>query len=314
MAVDTPIVAGSDNYVNIYTESTWGTRPASPTVINLPVTNYGVAMTRHARQSQPHYGQFGAVSTHHVNGMPAGQITGELSAIEPSGSTTSLAKSLLDWVFGAETSKLLPSMGIEFIQGGIADRQHNGMRVNQFTLTGAEGQAVTYSLDVMGKTESALGAAATAMGIDMKGFPGFEFSDVTLTLGGTAYDIKSFQLQRQHNLKTHYSGSTSPIALVKGNRLTSFQCVAFKQTDDWDDIRNSFTETNISNVLTIKGRHGGTSASGTFLQIAITMPNSRYLVPQDAHAYEDLSTVTLPFQCMIPNGGGSEISIAYSLV
>ena len=314
MAVSTPIVAGSDNYISIYSESAWGTRPETPTVINLPVTNYGVAVQRNSRQTQPHYGQFGSITTHHVNGMPAGQITGELTGVEPSGSSTSLAQTVLGWVFGAETSKSLPSMGVEFIQGGIADRQHNGMRVNQFTLAGAEGQAVTYTLDVMGKTESALGAAATAMAIDMKGFPGFEFSDVTLSIGGTAFDIKSFQLQRQHNLKTHFAGSTAPVAMVKGNRLTSFQCVAFKQTDDWDDIRNSFTETDAEIILTIKGRHGGTGASGTFRQAVFTMSNCRYLVPQDAHAYEDLTTVTLPFQCMIPNGGGSEISIAYSLV
>lgn len=313
MAISTPIVAGAENYINIYSEATWGTRPVSPTVINLPVTNYGVAMQRNSRQTQPHYGQFGAISTHHVNGQPAGQIAGELSGVEPTGSSTSLAQTILGWVFGAETNKFLPSMGVEFIQGGIADRQHNGLRVNAFTLSGAESQAVTYTLDVIGKTESALGDTATAMSIDMKGFPGFEFADVTLSLGGTAYDIKSFQLQRQHNLKTHYSGSNTPSVLVKGSRITTFQCVGFKQTDDWDDIRNSFSETDVEAILVLKGRHGGTGLSGTFRKITITMPKCRYLVPQDQHAYDDLTTVTLPFACHIPDGGGSEISLAYAL-
>ena len=313
MAISTPIVAGADNYINVYSESAWGTRPVSPTIINLPVTNYGVQMVRNSRQTSPHYGQYGAGYTRHVNGNPAGQITGELTGIEPSGSSTSLAQTVLDWCFGAETSKNLPSYGIEYVQGGIADRQHNGMRVNSLTLSGAEGQAVTYSLDVIGKTESALGASATAMSIDMKGFPGFEFSDVTLTLGGTAFDIKSFQLQRQNNLKLHYAGSTVPQVLVRGSRITTFSCVAFKQDGSWDDIRNSFTESDVAAVLVMKGRHGGTGASGTYRKITITMSKCRYLVPQDQHAYDDLTTVNLPFACHIPDGGGSEISIAYAL-
>ena len=78
MAVTTPIVGGVDNYINIYSEATWGTRPGSPTVLNLPVTGYTVASQRNSRQTQAHYGQFGAIWTHHVNGMPSGKIAGEL--------------------------------------------------------------------------------------------------------------------------------------------------------------------------------------------------------------------------------------------
>lgn len=313
MSVTTPIVGGSDNYINIYSEADWSVRPETPTIINLPVTSYGVAAQRNSRQTQPHYGQFGSVSTHHINGMVSGQISGELTGVEPSGSSTSLADTILSWAFGSETSKFLPSYGVEAIEGGIADHQHNGLRVNSFTLSGAESQAVTYTLDLMGKSETALGGTATAMTFDAKGFPGFEFSDATLTIGGTSFDMKSFQLQRQNNLKVHYSGSTTPTVIVRGNRLTSFQCVLFKQNADWDTIRRSFTETDVAIVLTIKGRHAGTGASGTFRKLVFTMSNSRYLVPQDSSAYDDLTTVTLPFACQIPTGGGAEISYVSSL-
>jgi hypothetical protein len=313
MAVTTPIVGGVDNYVNIYSESTWGTRPASPTVLNLPVTGYTVTSQRNSRQTQAHYGQFGAVWTHHVNGMPAGQLTGELCGVEPTGSSTSLADTIVAWAFGSETSKFLPSYGIEAIEGGIADHQHNGMRINTFTLTGAESQSVNYVLDLMGKSESVLGDTATAMSIDMKGFPAFEFSDASITIGGTAYDMKSFQIQRQNNLKTHYAGSTNPTVMVRGSRLTSFQCVLFKQNDDWDEIRRAFTETDVAIVLTIKGRHAGTGASGTYRKFVFTMPAARYLVPSDAHAFDDLTTVTLPFQCLLNPSGGNEITYVSSL-
>lgn len=313
MAVTTPIVGGVDNYVNIYSEATWGTRPGSPTVLNLPVTGYTVTSQRNSRQTQAHYGQFGAVWTHHVNGMPTGQLTGELCGVEPASSSTSLADTIVAWAFGSETSKFLPSYGIEAIEGGIADHQHNGMRINTFTLTGAESQSVNYTLDLMGKSESDLGGTATAMTIDMKGFPAFEFSDASLTIGGTAIDMKSFQLQRSNNLKVHYAGSTNPSVLVRGSRLTSFQCVVFKQDATWDTIRRAFTETDVAIVLTIKGRHAGTGASGTFRKLVFTMPACRYLVPADAHAFDDLTTVTLPFQCLLNPSGGAEITYASSL-
>lgn len=313
MAVSTPIVAGVDNYINLYSEATWGTRPETPTILNLPVTNYGVSMQRNSRQTQPHYGQFGAVTTHHVNGMLSGQIAGELCGVEPTGSSTSLADTIVGWAFGSETSKFLPSYGVECIEGGIADHQHNGLRVNTFTLAGSESQAITYTLDVMGKNETDLGDTATAMTIDMKGFPGFEFFDATLTIGGTAYDMKSFQLQRQNNLKVHYAGSQTPAVLVRGNRLTSFQCVLFKQDATWDTIRRSFTETDVAIVLTIKGRHAGTGASGTFRKLVFTMPSCRYLLPADAPAYDDVTTVTLPFGCQLNPAGGAEITYASSL-
>ncbi|CAB4177912.1 hypothetical protein UFOVP1004_38 [uncultured Caudovirales phage] len=313
MAVTTPIIGGVDNYINIYSESTWGTRPGSPSIINLPVSNYGVSMQRNSRQTQPHYGQFGAVTTHHVNGMLSGQIAGELSGVEPTASATSLADTIVGWAFGSETSKFLPSYGVEAIEGGIADHQHNGLRVNTFTLSGSESQAITYTLDVMGKNETDLGGTATAMTIDMKGFPGFEFFDSTLTIGGTAYDMKSFQIQRQNNLKVHYAGSQTPAVLVRGNRLTSFQCVLFKQDAQWDTIRRSFTETDVAIVLTIKGRHAGTGASGTFRKLVFTMPSCRYLLPADSHAYDDVTTVTLPFGCQLNPAGGAEITYASSL-
>lgn len=316
MAVTTPIVAGVDNYINIYAESAWGTRPGSPTVLNLPVTSYTVAQQRNSRMTQAHYGQYGAVWPHHINGLVSGQIGGELTGIEPTGSSTSLADTIVGWAFGSETSKLLPSYGVEAIEGGVADHQHNGLRVNQFTLAGAESQSINYVLDVMGKSETALGDTATAMTLDMHGFPAFEFADASLTIGGTAYDMKSFQLQRQNNLKVHYAGSSTPLVMVRGSRNTSFSCVLFKQNADWDVIRRSFTETDVAIVLTIKGRHAGTGASGTFRKLVFTMAACRYLVPQDAHAFDDLTTVTIPFQCLLSVSEGSgvpEISYVSSI-
>ena len=314
MAITQAIIGGSDNYIHLWAESTWGTKPGSPALIYMPVTNYGVAMTKNSRETKPHYGQFGKAGVFHVTGQPAGQITGELCGVEPSSSATSLAKTILDWVFGGEADTFLPSKGIEFAQGpDIANQQHDGLRVNTFTLAGAEGGAVTWTLDVMGTTDTAVTTANT-ISADLKGFPGFEFSDCVLTIGGTAIDIADFSLQRQHGLKVKYLGGTTPKVIAKSMRNTTFQFKIVKQAAAYDVIRRTIgTETDSALVLTMNGKHGGTGASGTYTTIAFTMPKSRLLMPGDAHSFEDITMTDLPYACLIPDGGGAEITIAYSL-
>lgn len=102
-------------------------------------------------------------------------------------------------------------------KGGVQSFLYDGLRINRFVLSGAETQMINARVDLVGATESEvtdLSAGATVVDCDSV----FHFSDVVLTIGGSAFGLKSFELSLDNQIADQYENSVTR-SLFESQRL-----------------------------------------------------------------------------------------------
>lgn len=315
-------IHGEKSYLYLAPEATWGTTPGSPGYIFCPVNSYEVRMQRDRRNAQPFVGLRQRKHGRSYRGMPSGSLATGLYGIFPGAGTSSsateqsVAEHLLRWAFDHHESVDLPSKLAEWAEGpDVANRRHNGLRVNGATLEGsANGGAISISLELMGKAESELATAQT-LPADMDKLVEFDFADSSFTVGGAAISLESFRLTLANNLTAAYLNSTAPSHLSAGNRVLGLQIVPIKNAATYDALGRAFSEDESEIVLTLKGLHNGTGNSGTnYTQVAFTLPRCAFVSEESTRNIAELARQPLNFECLKPDSSSNDLSQVWSQV
>lgn len=273
-------ILGAKSYAHFVDESTWGVLPGTPTYYFVPLISNGVRLRQEHRRSQAYAGLRQAVNKQLVFAMVSGQITLGLHGWQTS--SVSLMQKFLDWGFEDQEDTCPPSKQMEWAEGpNVANFRCGGLRVNTANLTGsADSNDLILSLDLMGKTETAVATAQTRPN-DTKKLVGALFRDITFEVdlaGGTDYTevgIRGFTWNASANLAAVRENSSGPVDIsANGDFAETFQFVLNKANDTYDDIRRDLTEaTEISARLTLRALHLGTGGVGTeFSKAVITFP------------------------------------------
>lgn len=93
------------------------------------------------------------------------------------------------WVPG----ETLPAWHLWVKKGGIQTFKYTGLRTSRFVLSGAETQFLNLRVDCVGQTETEVSDIAPGA-IVVECDTIFPFASIVLTIGGTAFSIKSFEL------------------------------------------------------------------------------------------------------------------------
>lgn len=303
------------SYLVIGAESTWGTVPGSPTYIHLPVDSYGVAMQRDRRNATPFLGIRSRKHGKSFRGMPSGQLSCPFYGFEPSGSSTSLAQTLIDWALNLASPNAteLPSYFAEWAEGpDVANVQHAGLRVNNLTIAGDAGSGrVMLNLDLMGKTEAALATAQT-LPDDRELCVEAEFSDCTFSYGGSAISLESFQLSIANNLAPKYLNGTSPALLLASQRVITWSITPIKNSDTFAALNRAFAESESTGQIVIKGLHNGTGASGTYNQVTIAINRTSFVQADDQRGFGEVAMEPRTFDCLKPDSSSNELTLTWA--
>lgn len=318
-------VMGARSYLNLISESTWGTKPGSPTRVFMPVNDYGVQLQTETRQGKPFVGTYSRKHSQRRKSMPTGSIATNLFGYHSGG--ISLAEYMLDWSMVDESGTIheardLPSKTAEWAEGpDVSNVEHNGLRVNQSTLTGDESSGVlALNLDVMGKTEVTLGSAA-AVPDDLEDLTEFEFEDLVFRIddgaGGSlaAIAISSFQLQVQQALDVRFNNSLTPTGIYKGDRLVTLAITIDKNSDDYDVVRRTLSsETDYVCQVLLQGLNNGSATDPADIWTIGTLDinKARYVDHRDNRNRDTIFQQPLQFICLKPDSSSEDIEIAWT--
>lgn len=315
---------GWKRYVHLTEESTWGTYNSGGTHIYVPVTSYGVAVTRENQQADLFTGLRQRRHNRAFRGTVAGNITMPLYAQHVN--SKSIAEHILTWAFSAPSSDTLTSFTGELNEDGVDDKRHNGLRINSLTISGANGGPVNLSIDVIGKSEDG-GITPEAIPVSDPMPIEFLMSDATLALetdetssasvggAGNEQEILAFSLTLQNNLEALHVNSFWPNYLLAGVRMVDFSMTILKETNTYDAMRRD-SAININNaVFTLLGRHGGSGASGDYTSLSIDLDrlhvaNVNDLPPSlNTTVQQEVSYISLK-----PDSTQNDIDLTWALV
>jgi hypothetical protein len=312
-------IQGAKSYATMYAESTWGTKPGSPIYVFMPVDSNDIQLHTETRQTPPVCGLLQPKYSKTHRGMPSGSLAGSLFGNHNangggSGTPGSLAQYILDWFLTSLESITPPSKGLEWTEGpGVDDSDCRGLRVNGFTISGADGGAVKYSLDVMGKSDVALGSAQSIPN-DMETLPEFEFAGVVLEIDSTPVMIDSFQITGSRNLKPRYMNSTVPTHLMASPWTMGLQFQLVKNASTYSVAKRLITTQAYNNItITMVAPHNGTGASGDNTTIEFDFPRCHRGDVVTTRNFDDLNTLSLPFNVLKPDSASAMVVVTYSL-
>lgn len=309
-------ILGAKRYLVLYNETTWNTKPGSPTYVHVPVTDYNVRFKPQNRQANPYIGLFERKHSKNHRGMPAGNLNCPLYGWHDAGAGQSLMQYLLDWAFGDHESQAPASKGAQWAEGpNVANREHNGLRVNGATLQGTDDSGVVeISLDLQGATENAGGTiTAQALPTSRNKILDCEFQDLTASIAGSPVALKQFQVQIQNGLKVEYLNSFTPTLLLKSQRVITVQMTLVKNSDTYDAYRRASSATEVALQLVLKGLHNGTGTDGTDYTVAtLDLPRASLTDVDEQGGKEDIATQPLHFVALKPDDSGTDIAISYS--
>jgi hypothetical protein len=303
------------SYLAIAAETTWGTTPGSPSYYHVPVTSYAVKMKRDRRKSRPFVGLLQAKHAKSFRGMPAGQLQTGLYGFKPGSASTSIMQMLIDWAMSEpETVDKISKLAEWAVGPNVANFRHNGLRVNSWTIEGsADSGTVTISLDLMGKTESALATAQT-IPADRELCVEMEFTDCTFALGGVAQQLRSFQWQGQNALASTYLGSTSPTYLSAGDLTETLNFTIMKPDDTYTAYNRAFTEAEMTGQIVLKGLHNGTGTVSTnYTVLTVDFNRLSFIEPADSSS-NALIEEGLSFDVLKPDSSSAAKTLTYSEV
>lgn len=314
-------IHGPKSYLMLVSETTWGSNPegisgsgsgsGSSGFIHVPVDTYDVRFRPEARQPNPFLGIHQQKRSKIFRGMPSGTLATKLyGAAAYSG--TSLAQYLMDWAFGSPEDPEPPSKTAYWAEGpDIANSEHNGLRVNQATLSGsADSGVIELSLDLMGKTEDALDEMLSPPA-DRDKIVDFEYQDASFQLASSAIKLRSFQVQLTRNLEAHYLDEFTPSHLFAGNYVMTVQMEPVKNSTTYDVIRRSSSQDERTGRITLKGLHNGTLADN-FAQVQIDFDRLAFVDADDDRNRDNLNFQTLNFQVLKPDSSNNGFRTTWS--
>lgn len=307
-------ILGATKYLTLCAESTWGTKPGTPAYLHLPVSAYNILYKPQNRMSDVFNGIFQRKHSHNFRGMPQGSFSCPMSGIKDSVVSMTISQYLMDWAFNVDWEvSATASKTAEWAEGpDVANKEANGLRINTATIEGsADSGVVTFSADVMGKTEAALATAQT-LPADRELHLDCEFPDVTLTLGGSSVSVSAFQLQINNGLKVEYNNSVTPSLILKTQRVITFNCTIIKNATTYDAYRRSTTATELAIVLAIKGLHNNTGSTGTQSIATTTMARCQLVDVQESGGREDICKQELQFVVLKPDSSTKDLTTAYT--
>lgn len=310
-------ILGSRKYLVLATETTWGATPVTPEYVHLPVTDYSVRFKPENRQSRPFLGVYQRKHSRNFRGLPAGQLRSPLYGWQTPDLGISLAQYLLDWSFGSPEATELPSKLGEWAEGpNVANKRHNGLRVNTATVQGsAEAGVVELQLELQGKSEAGQDVVPAAQPLPENRhlLSEFEFTDCTFQLAGSPLLLKSFQVRIEHGLKAEYLNSFTPSLLLKTQRVVSLQLVPVKNADTYDAFRRAAASTEVVGQIVLKGLSQGTGTPGKQWTVAtLDFPRLSFVDADEEGGIDDIAFQTLRLLALKPDTAASDLTITWS--
>lgn len=305
-------IHGIKSYLTLAAETTWGTTPSTPVYYHVPVTSYGVVMQRDRRNSTPFVGLMQRKHGKSFRGMPAGQLVTNLYGWRPDSNATSIMEYLVNWAMSEpETVDKLSKLA-DWAEGpDVSNVRHNGLRVNGWTIEGsADAGTVTISLDLMGKTETALVTAQTLPN-DRELAVEMEWTDCTFALGGVAQSLRSFSWQGQNNLAATYLGGTSPSHLAAGQLVETLNFTIMKAADTYTAYQRAFAEQEMTGQIVLKASHNGTGDTGNFAILTVDFGRLSFVQPQDSRGAA-LIEEGLTFEVLKPDSSTAAKVLTFS--
>ena len=308
-----PVIHGVKSYLVLFAESTWGTTPGTPVYYQIPVDSYTVKMNRDRRNATPFVGLMQRKHGKSFRGMPAGQLVANLHGFKPNSNTLTIMQYLIDWAMSEPETVEKISKGADWAEGpDVANVRHNGLRVNGWTIEGsADSGTVTITLDLMGKTESALVTAQT-LPADRELCVQMEFSDCTFALGGVAQSLRSFRWQGQNNLQATYLNATSPSHLSAGQLVETLSFTLMKTGDTYSAYNRAFSEVEMTGQIVLKASHNGTGSTGNFTLLTVDFNRLSFISPDDTRNLTSLMEQTLSFDVLKPDSSSAAKTLTYS--
>lgn len=322
---ETDIIVGAKKYATFYDESVYGVKPGSPTYFHVPLLTYDVKMNRNMRQSKPFVGTFQNHHNQPNNGMPQGSFSLPLYGHRLPSMNKSIAEYFLQWAFADHETTFLPSKGVEWAEGpDVANKRHNGVRINSATLTGSSDTGnIVLSCEVMGQTEENV---ATAQTLPTNRYKLIEFeycgtdarADTTFFLGANGDEEihpKSFTITVNNGLKPEYLEKFYPSIMPKTQRVVTLQLTFPKQDDVYDAYNRLPTATELVGQFILKGLHQGVNGAtgGTnWTQVILDMARCSIIKPGDQGAKDDTAFHVLDMVVLKPQTSANDIVQTWS--
>lgn len=319
-------IIGAESYLFMVDEVEWGQFPGASgtggagTAYFVPVTSYGVQIQPLTRMPQPYAGLHQRKRGPQRYGYNlGGQIVMPVFGYKPAGISVSLAEKMIGWGFGASEleAEEPTSKSAEWAEGpDVANRRHNGLRVNTATITGsADSGDVQLTLDVLGKEEYSL-AAANALPTDMEKLVDMQFTDCTFSINGSTVQAAGFTHTVNRNLQPQRLNQATITALCAGIRDETMQFMIPKNDKTYDDYlrrTGSDADVEVTGQFTIQGLHNGTGGSGNYTKLTRAFTRLRFISKEQSGDF-GIQMQALTFQVLKPDSGSASYTDVWSEV
>lgn len=301
-------IANVLSYLNLYSETTWGTTPGSPTYVFCPVLSYDVRLRPERRNSAIYAGIRQRKHSRESRATVSGQIVVPFYGFRPSGQSISLAEYLIGWAFGQHETVNLASKGAEWAEGpNTANKRHTGLRINSATLAGSSDSGqITLTLDVIGVDEASVTTAQTLI-TDHEQLFEADFADTVASLddgaGGSlaAVGIKAFEWRVTNNIQPEFVGGRRIALAPAGDRTETLTLTLKKNSATWDANRRDSDEIDYVGRLAMQGLHNGTGASGDYSKLQVDFAKLRYIDHEDDRDRSRFADLPLQFEVLKPD-------------
>lgn len=307
-------VVGSKSYLAAVDEVTWDTFPGSPTYLYVPVYTFTPKIQPNNLRAEPLVGTLQSHMSRNITGLTQGQVLADLYGWEFPSTTVSLLQWWLDWMINSLESATRPSKSAEWAFGpNVDNRRVSGLVPTEVVIRGnTQLNRCQVEASLIGGTDSYV-ATAQSLPTDRNKLVPCEFPDVTLTVGGTPLLIAGFELRVPYKVTPVFLNTRTPNCVAHeavNPTLTIVPLLAGHTYSDY--VRTLPGETDLSLVLTIKGKHMGTGASGTYNIATLTMARCHLVRNQYATDGQSVVFEPLQFNVMKPQTADDSIEIAYS--
>ncbi|NOZ20406.1 MAG: hypothetical protein GXP25_04875 [Planctomycetes bacterium] len=225
------------------TETTYGVKPVATNWVDLPVTDFDLAME--AQHFEPEDNVSGWQSPRAV--LNRKEVKGDVSCLL----YPVMVEELFEWALGRDTNGALYSRTIQH-RNPIEQRQYAGVMVDTMAIKGDEKGDVSVQLGLIARTaeDTTDFSADPTYTTDVA----FKFQDAVIELpdGTELTTAEDFEIKVSNHLKVGpYYGSSQVIAFCKGARQDVTGSVSFPfDADTYVDLMRAGTKSSLEIVLT----------------------------------------------------------------
>lgn len=186
---------------------------------------------------------------------------------------------LLPWIMGAPAVgtayALADTLSSRYVQVDRVAKvyTYDEVYVNSATIRGSEGQAVSLSMELVGKTETE-GNAGTFPAISPLLTPPFMFQEGVLTLLSSARAFSDFTLTINNALDVRYMNSRTATRIRPSDRIVTFDCTVPNDTTNSDLYGQAVAGAAATLVFSPPAPHTGYSMTFTFGRLQFPRINS----------------------------------------